>query len=266
VVEFILMSLDPPAARGQKSPWKPARERARERRGKRDAVIAAAARAFRERGVHATTLDDIASFLNVTKPTIYYYVASKEQLIFECFRIGIGRITEAIGELARRGGSGREKLAALARRYAEVMASDFGWCMVRVEDHDLSPPVARRLAAMKSEIDQGLRRFIAEGIEDGSIRDCDPKMTAFALAGALNGIGRWYRAGEPLSPGEIAGRFMDVFERGLAARETPVAAAPVNGRPPGAREWIPEEPCPTQSSSPPRGARRSAPSSARSRR
>ncbi len=210
------MSLDRRARRGQKSPWKPAHERAQVRQDKRDAVIAAAARAFRKRGVHATTLDDIAAFLNVTKPTIYYYVAGKEQLIVECFRIGIGRIADAMEELSRTAACGREKLATLARRYAEVMASDFGWCMVRVEDHDVSPAVAKRLKALKSGIDQGLRRFIREGIEDGSLRECDPKMTAFALAGALNGIGHWYRAGEPLSPDEIAARYVDLFERGLA--------------------------------------------------
>ncbi|MGH8220385.1 MAG: TetR/AcrR family transcriptional regulator [Steroidobacteraceae bacterium] len=221
------MSLDRRTRRGQKSPWKPAPERARARQearaDKRDAVIAAAARAFRERGVHATTLDDIAAFLNVTKPTIYYYVAGKEQLIVECFRIGVGRLSDALDELSRDRGSGRAKIAALARRYAQVMASDFGWCMVRVEDHDVSPTVARRLKAMKSGIDQGLRRFICEGIEDGSLRECDPKMTAFALAGALNGIGHWYREGE-LSPNEIAARFIELFERGLAAE----AAAPMS--------------------------------------
>ncbi len=197
------------------SPWKPVRERARERESKREAVLLAAARVFRERGVHNTTLDDIASFLNVTKPTIYYYLTNKEQIIFECFRLGIGRITAVLAELGHSPGTGRDKLAALAGRYAEVMASDFGWCMVRVEDHDLSPAVARRLKMMKSEIDQGIRRLIREGIGDGSIRDCDPKMAAFALAGALNGIGHWYRAGEPLGPPQIATHFIELFERGL---------------------------------------------------
>jgi AcrR family transcriptional regulator len=201
--------------RSAASPWKPVRERARERAGKREAVLLAAARTFRERGVHNTTLDDIASFLNVTKPTIYYYLTNKEQIIFECFRLGIGRIAQALAELGKASGTGREKLAALVRSYAEVMASDFGWCMVRVEDHDLTPAVARRLKSMKSEIDQGIRQLLREGIADGSIRPCDPKMTAFALAGALNGIGHWYRAGEPLSAGEIALRFLELFERGL---------------------------------------------------
>ncbi len=206
---------DAPTERAAESPWKPARERARERENKREAVLVAAARVFRERGVHNATLDDIASFLNVTKPTIYYYLSSKEQIIFECFRLGIGRIAAALAELGKTRDSGREKLAALVRRYVEVMASDFGWCMVRVEDHDVSPAVARRINSMKSEIDQGIRRLIREGAADGSIRECDPKMAAFALAGALNGIGHWYRAGEPLSPGEIATRFLELFEKGL---------------------------------------------------
>jgi len=199
------------------SPWRPRHERGRERQAKRDAVLAAAARAFKERGIHNTTLDDIAAFLNVTKPTIYYYLASKEQIIFECFRLGAGRIAAALGELAAVRASGREKLAALVRRYAQVMASDFGWCMVRVEDHDVSAPVAQQLRSMKSDIDQGIRRLIREGIGDGSIRDCDPKMTAFALAGALNGIGHWYRTGDALSPAEIAERFVELFERALAS-------------------------------------------------
>ncbi|HTX23927.1 MAG TPA: TetR/AcrR family transcriptional regulator [Steroidobacteraceae bacterium] len=203
------------------SPWKAAHERARDRASKREAVLRAAARAFRQRGVHNTTLDDIAAFLNVTKPTIYYYVSNKEQIIFECFRLGIGRIAAAIDELTRSEGTGRAKLAALARQYAQVMASDFGWCMVRVEDHDLSPAVARRLKSMKSEIDQGIRGLIRAGIADGSIRPCDPKMTAFALAGALNGIGRWYRGGEPLSPDDIATRFIELFERGLEPARDP---------------------------------------------
>ena len=64
------------------SPWQPARERVRQRELKREAVILAAARAFKERGLQQTTIDDIAAFLNVTKPTIYYYLANKEQIIY----------------------------------------------------------------------------------------------------------------------------------------------------------------------------------------
>lgn len=200
------------------SPWTPTRERAKQRELKRDAVIAAAARAFRERGYHNTTLADIAAVLNVTKPTIYYYLDNKEQILFECFRTGLDPLKAVLAELARTNASGRDKLAALMRRYAEGIASDFGWCMVSVEEQDLSPAMSKRIKAMKSEIDQGMRRLIREGIADGSIRECDPKMTAFALAGALNWIGHWYRDEESLKPAQIADRFIEIFENGLRPR------------------------------------------------
>jgi len=201
-----------------RSPWQPARERARQREVKRDAVILAAARIFKERGYHNTTLDDIAAHLNVTKPTLYYYLDNKEQIIYECFRVGIGRIRAGLAELEADSACGRDKLEALVHRYAEVMASDFGWCMVRVEEQDLGPSMGRRIKQLKSQIDQGIRRLVRAGIEDGSIRDCDPKMTSFALAGALNWIGYWYRSGAALTPAQIADRFVDLFDHGLRPR------------------------------------------------
>jgi hypothetical protein len=79
--------------------------------------------------------------------------------------------------------------------------------------------MSRKVKALKSEIDQGLRRLIKEGQLDGSIRKCDPKMTAFALAGALNWIAYWYRSDEALSPAEIAKRFIDLFDLGLRPRQ-----------------------------------------------
>ncbi|MBK8208528.1 MAG: hypothetical protein IPK87_17330 [Planctomycetes bacterium] len=53
--------------------------------------------------------------------------------------------------------------------YAAAIASDFGWCMVRAEDQDLSIEMSSAIKALKSEIDQGLRRLIRAGSADGSI-------------------------------------------------------------------------------------------------
>jgi AcrR family transcriptional regulator len=200
------------------SPWKPSRERTRDREVKREAVILAAARAFKERGYHRTSLDDIAAFLNVTKPTIYRYVSNKEEILFECFRTGLDQIRAACGGACEPQSSGLSRLTDVVRRYVEALTSDFGWCMVRAEDQDLSPAMSKRIKTLKSEIDQSIRRLIKEGIQDGSIRECDPKMTAFALAGALNWIGHWHRQDDALSPSQIADRFIDVFVKGLAPR------------------------------------------------
>jgi AcrR family transcriptional regulator len=209
------------------SPWRASHERRRDRELKRDAVIRAAALEFNRKGYHNTSLDDIAARLEVTKPTVYYYVTSKEQLLFECFVAGVERIRSACREVRRLELPGRERLNAVLRQYGEAVASEFGWCMVRAEQDDLSPAMSRHVKALKSEIDQGIRRLIREGIADGSIHPCDPKMTAFALAGALNWIAHWYREDQSMSGAQIAEAFVAVFEAGLRPRgEAAVETAP----------------------------------------
>jgi AcrR family transcriptional regulator len=207
------------------SPWRTGRERSRERALKRAAVIRAAAREFNRKGYHNTSLDHIAAALAVTKPTVYYYVTSKEQLLFQCFLAGVERIRAAFREVRRLEVPARERLSAVLRRYGEAVASEFGWCMVRAEDQDLSPAMSRHIKALKSEIDHGIRRLIREGVQDGSIQPCDAKMTAFALAGALNWIAHWYREDQSLSGAQIAAAFVDVFESGLRPRGASAALA-----------------------------------------
>lgn len=200
------------------SPWRARRERLRDRELKREAVIRAAAREFNRKGYHNTSLDDIAARLEVTKPTVYYYVTSKEQLLFECFVAGVEQIRAAFRETRHLAVPARERLNAVLRHYGEAVASEFGWCMVRAEDQDLSPAMSRHIKSLKSEIDQGIRRLIREGIQDGSIEPCDPKMTAFALAGALNWIAHWYREDQSMTGAQIAAAFVTIFEGGLRPR------------------------------------------------
>jgi len=209
------------AAPAVPSPWRASRERLRDREVKREAVIRAAAREFNLKGYHNTSLDDIAARLEVTKPTVYYYVTSKEQLLFECFVAGVEQIRAAFREVRDLAVPARERLNAVLRHYGEAVASEFGWCMVRAEDQDLPPAMSRHIKTLKSEIDHGIRRLIKEGVQDGSIASCDPKMTAFALAGALNWIAHWYREDRSLTGAEIADAFVTVFEGGLRPRSTP---------------------------------------------
>jgi hypothetical protein len=98
------------------------------------------------------------------------------------------------------------------------MTSEFGWCMVQAENQDLSSSMSKKVRALKSEIDHGIRRLIKQGAVDGSIRKCDEKITAFAVAGAMNWIAYWYRSDDSLTAREIANRFIDLFVLGLQPR------------------------------------------------
>ena len=123
-----------PAATPAPSPWGGRGTRRRDRALKREAVIRAAARAFDARGYHNTSIDDIAAALEVTKPTVYYYVRNKEQLLLECFLAGLEQIRAALRAAAASQASAREQLYEVMRHYARAIAGEYGWCMVRAED------------------------------------------------------------------------------------------------------------------------------------
>src|SRR5690554_2410754 len=106
--------------------WPGPEERQRKRASKREAVLHAAVKLFNEKGFHATSLDDVAGALNVTKPTIYHYFANKDEVLFECVRLGFEDIRAAAKAARHKGGSGRAQLALLMADYAILMTKDFG--------------------------------------------------------------------------------------------------------------------------------------------
>jgi AcrR family transcriptional regulator len=171
---------------------------------KREAVLLTAARFFNTRGFHATSLDDVALALNVTKPTIYHYFASKDEVLFECVRRGLESIREATAKAAAEGGSGHRRLEALLLDYARVMTMEFGICVARTQDNELSAASRKRFRALKREIDTIVREVIEQGVADGSLATKNPRLATFTLTGALNWIAHWYEPKGSLSADEVA--------------------------------------------------------------
>lgn len=200
-------------------PWKSFRVRQRDSDAKREAVLETAAHLFLERGYRSTSLREIASLLKITKPALYYYFQNKEQLLVECYRAGIASIEGLLEEAELDGGNGLKKVETYLQVYATAIVShDFGRCVAMLDDSELSPVARREVRALKRRIDASIRDYVEEGIEDGSINDCDPKLAAFAAAGAINWIGTWYRPDGGLSRESIAIGFAELLTRGLARR------------------------------------------------
>jgi AcrR family transcriptional regulator len=196
--------------------WKAFSSRRRDPATKREAVLKTAAELFLEKSYGRTSLNDVAERLKITKPALYHYFRNKEEILIECYRLGTGLIEETLNEIAAHCGTGLEKVEAFIYSYANVMTVNFGRCVMRIDQGDLSTDALTEVKAYKRKIDRRLRSFIREGIEDGSIGECDPKLAAFSIAGALNWICVWYEPDGALSPEEIAAQFSRTLTQGLA--------------------------------------------------
>jgi AcrR family transcriptional regulator len=200
------------------SHWKAFADRRRDPETKREAVLQTAAHLFLEKSYSRTSMNDVALRLNITKPALYHYFANKEEILLECYRLGSAMIEEILNGIASQGGTGIEKVEAFIYSYANVMTVNFGRCVMRMDEGDLSSAAFAEVREYKRKIDRRLRTFIEDGIADGSITPCDPKIAAFSIAGAVNWICIWYQPDGPLSAKEIATQFTRTLTRGLASR------------------------------------------------
>jgi AcrR family transcriptional regulator len=200
------------------SPFPTARDREATRERKRQALLLAAVRMFNERGYSSTSLDEVAASLGVTKPVIYHYLGNKDRVLFECVRIGLEQLREAARQARAGGGSGLQRLTAFLNSYAEIIMDDFGACVVRTDDKELSPEVRIQFRALKREIDLTLRGMIEEAAADGTAQIEDSRMAAFAIAGALNWAAQWHRADGLLSVQETGAVLVRFLSAGIATR------------------------------------------------
>lgn len=174
------------------SPFLDAKQRQALRAEKRNAVLLAAVRMFNERGFHATSLDDVAASLGISKPTIYHYFGTKEQVLLECVTIGFNQLLDAAQDARNTRGEGIDRLRKFLESYARVNMEDFGRCGIRTGEELLSPESAAKCLNLKRQIDAAMRSLIAEAIADASMAPVDERLAAFTFAGALNWPARWF--------------------------------------------------------------------------
>lgn len=186
---------------------------------KRNALLREAAGAFAARGYHATSLDDVAASLGVTKAALYHYVRSKQEILFECHMRSMDLGDEALEYARAHGRNGFERVTTLARHYIELITGEMGRMAVLSEYDALDDRSKSIIAARRDRWDRGMREMIAEGVADGSIRAVDPKLAVFYFMGAVNWMTRWYRPDGGSAGTEIASTFADLLGEGIRARD-----------------------------------------------
>jgi len=226
-----------PATNRAHEPWKAFQARQRNQDVKRDALLKTAAHMFLEQGYRRTSMSELARRLQITKPALYYYFRNKEELLVECYRAGITLIETLLDKALVSSGTGFTKVQAYLHAYAtSIVLYDYGRCVAMLDENELSAETRKEVRALKRRIDASLRAYIEEGIADKSIAPCNAMLASFAMAGAINGIGAWYKPGGRLTGPEIAAQYTVVLTEGLRGQmrnrpgHVPSASPPPSSR------------------------------------
>ena len=188
----------------------------REKRQRRRAeILRAALIAFRAKGYHSTTLDDIAEHLGVRKTALYHYFPDKESILYACHRESLAEVDRLLKEATARFGSAPAQLRYVIREHVRVMAETLEGSPLAFEVTALSPERQYEIIMARDAYEQGLRDIVVRGMEDGSFQPIDPKIAVFAILGAINWVARWYRPGGGIHAAELGDQFADLLVGGL---------------------------------------------------
>lgn len=176
-------------------------------RGRPEEILAAATRLFFERGYHTTKLDDIANLIGFTKPAIYHYFSSKDEILYTIRSTIVCRALEELKALLDGPGTPAEKLrAGLEAHVRTVIQNIEAWAVFHHERGLLSPERERQVREIEREYEKLFRGLYEEGAESGELTPLDPRLATNLLLSACNGVYLYYR-GEP----------MEAFSRNVVA-------------------------------------------------
>ena len=191
---------------------------------KRERILQEAVTLFYERGFTATTLDDIAHGLGVTKPFIYTHFKSKTDLLAAICLPTIQMAVEAAANAVRSEGSASERLQRLIVDFTKVvLVRQPNIAVYFREEKSLEPQALAEINALRREFDRWLSRLLEEGIAAGEFVVEDVNLTSLALGGMISWAYTWHRPGGRLDV-EMLGSCMATIAlrmAGVPARELP---------------------------------------------
>ncbi|MDG1707434.1 MAG: TetR/AcrR family transcriptional regulator [Emcibacteraceae bacterium] len=189
--------------------------REEKRKQKLDVILRNASKAFMEKGYYKTSLDDIAKMQNVTKPTLYYYIKNKEDILVKCEEEACRRINGLLDVVISGEGNGFQKLYSFIQGYIAIITDDIIRCHVRHRGQMEDETLRAQSIQNHKDIEHRVRDIISAGISDGSIRDCNSKVLAILLFDGLNGITAWYKSDGAVNEDELIEEVLALVTHGV---------------------------------------------------
>jgi AcrR family transcriptional regulator len=174
-----------------------------------------AAEVICRKGYEATSMNDIADAVGLTKAGIYHYIRGKEQLLFEIMNFAMDMVDEDVVAPAREIADAEDRLSTIIDRHAKRILDVGGSVTILLEEMAaLTPAHQRTVRNRKRTYFELVKQTLEQLAAEGKLRDVNPTVATFSLFGMILWISRWYRRDGELTPQEV---LRDFHELALSA-------------------------------------------------
>jgi TetR/AcrR family transcriptional regulator, cholesterol catabolism regulator len=185
----------------------------------RDEILDAAAGIIGAKGFEATSMQDIASAVNLQKASLYHHFSGKQEILLALLDHALFLLTNRLEQVRAASLSPEEKLRQAMIAYLEIITAQQNLASVLLlEYRSLEPDLRRQHVKRRDRFEHLWRDLIVEGKDAGVFNCADPSLAGRAILGVLNWTVTWYRPDGPSSAEEIANQFTNLFLMGLLKR------------------------------------------------
>lgn len=183
---------------------------------KQEEILRAASQLFEQKGYAATSVQDIADRVGLQKASLYYYVDSKEEILFRIAREAINAFNDELERIVNMGQSPSETLRRAIAAHLEAVANNREVMTVFLRESYALPAEKQEIIHKESDrYTRLMQDIVVRGMAAGEFRPVDTTMVVMAILGACNWFYRWYDPQGRLSPQGIAAIFADLILTGL---------------------------------------------------
>jgi TetR/AcrR family transcriptional regulator, cholesterol catabolism regulator len=177
---------------------------------KRARLVEVASELFYERGFVGTTLDAVADKLEVNKPFIYQFFASKHEILAAVVEQEIRRTIDLLDLTYQRETKAPARLRSFVSSWVR---ENIEFRMIAMifwqEQHHFSPETQEENRNLQKNFNLRLTDLVESGVKSGEFNVDNPRLAAFALIGLAQWIPRWYRPDGEFEVDEIAAYFSE---------------------------------------------------------
>jgi len=182
-------------------------------------VYAAALRLFREKGYHATSMQDIAAAVGLYKGSLYHYIGGKEDLLVQVFERAMGTLLADVERIvADTSLRPSAQLRLIVQAHVACVAENLDALTVYLHEfRALAGESLANVRAQRERYAQLVGEIVGRGVRLREFETADIGIATLGLLGMCNWVCQWYQPEGRLGPAQIGGYFADLVLGGLSA-------------------------------------------------
>jgi len=184
-------------------------------------LLKVAAKIMSTKGYDKTSLDDIANGMGLTKAGLYYYVKSKEDLLYKILSNYMDRLIAGIKAINDSNLDPLDFLKEAIRFQVNIYKSDPYCSKLIIHDENcLSGSYFKSIKAKQIEYLTYWKNRLIQFAKQYSIELDYPSVYVHLLIGICNWIYQWYNVKGSVKPEDLADRIFKIFFHGFFSLKT----------------------------------------------